>query len=149
MSRVNAFVTSWVWLMVSVPLLLVWGALQLEPSSHWLEVRSVKVSDGPWPPIMAVDREIKRDGFRASWTAVVYRWENDGWVVACPAAGTQTYKAGAKLPAGLTLDWWTAGQCRGKLGPGQYVMTTSWVIDAGSLVTDKKVTIDSNIWSVP
>lgn len=137
-----------------VVLMLVWLALfsagLLWPASWWLDVRSVTVSDGKWPPVMVVDRDIRRD-FYGSYNVAVYRYENGGWVAVCTARRERLYRAGAHLPAALTLEWWTdGGDCSAsKLNvPGRYNMTTTWVINMPYL-PDREVSVRSNIWSVP
>lgn len=144
--RFNQLAMSWPVVLLSLLGFCFYGAVSLWPASYWLEVRSIKVSDGPMPPVMAVDREIKR-AFYGRWLATIMHWEPAGWVAACTARGEQLYNPDAKLPAKLDLDWWTTGQCRG-LPAGRYIMRTHWVIDGRGVMPDKYVTADSNIWSV-
>ena len=121
----------------------------LWPASAWLDVERVSVSPAlaGQPVPMLATRNIKRD-FVGSWRVTVRRWEPQGWVVYCNAGGSNNYSAQAVLPAKLTLDWWTNGQCP-LLTEGRYTITTSWQIQPSlPFIPDKTVQIESNIFEV-
>lgn len=137
-----SFVVAGVLLLMSLVLIQVW------PASFWFEVRSVRVFDANAGAqvVMAVDRAIKRD-FRGEWLASIRRLENGRWVSFCTARGAANYGADSQLPDPLTLRWWTYPDCH-PLPPGKYVMRTTWTVKGFSLMPDKDVTADSNIFEI-
>lgn len=124
-----------------------WSLAQYWPPSWWLEVRAVRVFDGPAMAevVMDVDRIIHRD-FVANWSALVRRWDGDGWTVYCTATGFGNYRPDATLPDPVTLNWWTNGKCP-TLGTGRYLITTIWTIHADPL-PDKIIQTDSNVFEI-
>ncbi len=148
--KFNQIAMSWPVFILSLLGFFSYGVASLWPASYWLEVRSIKVSDGKWPPVLAVDRTIRRD-FYGRYNVAVYRFDGGGWVAVCTAEKARIYRAGARLPEVLTLEWWTeGGDCdAAKLDkPGRYNMSTQWTIDGGTWLPDKEVSVISNIWSV-
>lgn len=123
-------------------LIVVW------PASYWLEVNTVRVFDSKSgdPVVMAVDRRIHRD-FRGEWMASIRRLESGGWVAFCQAEGKANYARDSQLPEPLTLKWWTHPDCN-PLPPGKYVMRTTWVVKGASVLPDKEVQADSNIFQI-
>lgn len=136
--------------------LLVFGSFVVEaalsawPASDWMEVRSVRVFDArAGEPIrLFVDRAIKSD-FVASFSVRV-RLERGGTseVVCSVDSQPGPYRADARLPDPLTLDWWTHGRCA-SLPPGVYTVTTTWRIDPPpDFIPAKTVTVRSNPFEV-
>lgn len=122
--------------------LLVW------PASYWMEVRDVEIRSAPFgqPLPMVVDREIKRP-FLGSWHVTIRQWDGLGWLTWCNADGRSNYRADARFPRDLALQWWTDGQCH-PLQAGRYRVTTTWTIHSSGFLPDKTVTADSNIFEV-
>lgn len=118
------------------------------PPSWWLEVREIAIHSGPQgtPLSMTVDRTIKRP-FLGEWHATIRQWDGAGWLTWCNAEGRSNYRADAKYPKNLDLRWWTDGQCH-PLPSGRYRVTTSWTIRSDTVLPDKTVTVDSNIFEV-
>lgn len=145
MARLNSSVTSWPVVIFCLAWLALFTGAQLWPASWWFEVRSVQVSNGPYPPILAVERNIKRP-FVADWVVTIRKW-GGGWNVVCNASGKNAYKPDAQLPQKLTLAWWTNGACA-NLEPGRYSMSTVWTIRGSGIIPDHEVRAESNIWEL-
>jgi len=108
--------------------------------SH-LHIESARLGE---PVAMQVDRKIKRP-FMAEWSVTVRTVTPDGLVQHCAASSPPVeYLPEARLPANLTLDWWTAGQCP-PLPVGQHMATTIWRI-VGPFAAPVKVV--SNVFEV-
>jgi len=124
-----------------------WFTATLWPPSYWLDVDEVIVFDGPAESdvFMRVDRDIRRP-FHAQWDVLVRELATGGSTVVCAARGHGDYRVDAVLPDPLTLDWWTEGQCP-TLPPGEYFISTVWVIEGGSL-PDKLVRSESNVFRI-
>ena len=123
-------------------------AVVIAPASFWLKVDSIRVSDSivGSPPALDVQRTIVRD-FTADWVATVRRaGAHGGFVAVCTASGKNDYIAGAVLPTNLDLDWWT-DPVKCKLGPGEYILTTRWILDVPT-PWDKVVSGTSNVFTV-
>lgn len=121
---------------------------QVWPTSWWIDVRSVVVSDSKIgePAKMVVERKVKR-AFRGAWNATVMQWDGSGWVTHCNASGTSNYRADARFPVPLTMQWWTDAQCH-LLPAGRYKITTTWRVLDLPLMPDKIVSVDSNVFEV-
>jgi hypothetical protein len=130
--------------------LLAYVTAHLWPTSSWMDVS--RVSAGPAravePVPMNVAREIHRP-FLGVWVVTVRKWsDSQGWVTYCAATGASQYREGAELPAKLTLDWWTGRSCPA-LTAGRYVVSTTWTITpAFSILPEKQLSVDSNIFEV-
>ena len=133
----------WPWL---ITLLIL--PMQLWPASYWLDVKTVHIKSAKFdtPLLMLVDRTVSRP-FLGQWHATIRQWDGDGWVTWCNADGKSNYRPEARLPANLSLKWWTDGQCH-PLAVGRYKVTTTWTIFGGDMLPDKSVTVDSNIFFV-
>ncbi len=123
----------WAWIVA-----LLWGSILLIglggniiPTSTWLDVRSITVSDTTvgTAPTLEVDRRIGLP-FVASWLVEVERHGRQGYFLECSAEGRSAYRPNAELPDPLTLDWWTAPTiCN--LPAGTYRVETTWTLDLG------------------
>ena len=117
------------------------------PPHYWMDVKTVQVDDskiGEEIP-MTVRREIYR-AFKGNWVVTIRRFEGD-WTVWCNATGVSNYNEQATLPKDLTMKWWTSGQCY-PLPPGKYQVTTSWEINHTSMLPNKLIVSESNIFEV-
>lgn len=133
----------WPWLVILLFLPpMVW------PSSWWLDVRTVHIADTRVgdTPVMLVDREVRRS-FQGQWNVTIRQWDGAGWLTYCNATGRSNYRAGARFPEPLTLQWWGDGQCH-PLPRGKYRVSTHWVIATDAPLPDKHVTAESNIFAV-
>lgn len=126
-----------------------WAITHAWPASWWFEVTRFSVLDSVQGEIVPIDVErVIHRPFDGTWTVLVRRWEEKGWVVECAAHGGGEYETDALLPAPLTLKWWTNGECSGaELKPGRYMLITKWIIHGGFL-PDKSVKVESNIFEV-
>lgn len=147
MARVNALLQSGPLFLLSILWLALLAVLHLWPASWWLDVRSVRIADAVHgeSPAMLVVRDVKRQ-FKGEWHVTVRRWDG-GWATWCNASGTSNYSPASRLPAALTLKWWTDGQCH-PLVVGKYTITTAWTILGEGLAPDRILSIDSNIFEV-
>lgn len=120
----------------------------LWPVAYWLQVESLRVDDASagHPIRMYVDRRIHRP-FSATWSATVREVNDGNEYLTCSSSSLSDYRPSAKLPASLTLGWWTNGTCE-TLPPGDYVLTTTWLIHTGSLVPNKTLSVSSNLFRV-
>ena len=145
--RVMRFLSGWGAFVVAAVWLAWLAVVSLWPGSWWFDVRRVVVFDAPAGVeiLMEVDRVIHRE-FIADWSAVVRRWEDGGWTVACAGRGKSNYRPDAVLPDPLTLSWWTDGACP-TLPTGRYFVSTIWTIRGGGL-PDKVVQVASNVFTV-
>lgn len=147
---VRRIVRSWSFLWWSAIVVVSYWMLHVFPTaSFWIEHHSVRVADTDLgqPIVMLVDREVKRP-FSGSWTVTLRRFETQGPVIRCTAEGTADYQPGSMFPEPLDLDWWTDGQCRIN-EPGQYAITTTWVIDPYWVAGDRtSQPITSNVFEV-
>lgn len=118
------------------------------PVSWWLHIENLRVDDAKQgePIRMYVDRKIQRP-FSATWSATVRAVSDGKEHLTCSTSALSDYKPAAKLPAKLSLGWWTNNKCA-TLPPGAYVLTTTWLIHTGALVPDKTLTLTSNIFTV-
>lgn len=141
------------WLMAAcLALGLAWmtGAYGIS-ARFWYEPVRVIVADAVegQPFVMDVDRRIKRS-FRGSYTVVVRTLA--GNVVICEAGGAVNYRPDSALPVPVTMAWWAWSdpRCHGaNMAPGQYVMTTTWVIEQPfGILPDKSVSIVSPPFTV-
>lgn len=134
-------------LIVALAILASILAAHFWPASWWFEARSVYVADAreTESPLIVADRTIYRP-FHAEWRVRVWRHETDGEEVACEAIGGGDYRPTARQPRTVTLDWYSAGQCR-DLPPGRYSLTVTWRIARGVL-PPKVVRASSNIWTI-
>ena len=99
------------------------------PVSHWLDVRSITVSDAAYghSPKMIVDRQIKIPFF-ATWQVELERENSFGrFVFVRKADGANSYTTSLDLPDDLNLDWWTYPK-RFNIDPGNYRIETCWRI---------------------
>ncbi|MGB0855386.1 MAG: hypothetical protein ACPGSI_18965 [Pikeienuella sp.] len=124
----------------------------LFPASFWFEVRRVEVLQQTTPDgfnLLAVDREIHRP-FLGTWHATVRSLP--GNTVVCQGSGGTTYRPGSDLPQPLNMGWWIDDpDCRtgGALRAGEYYLSTTWTVqNPWGILPDRKITIDSNVFSV-
>lgn len=102
-------------------------ASKLWPVSHWYELRSVQIGDGPdfdkLP--MTVEREIHQP-FKGTYRVVV--WPADmSAPTGCRGGATHDYQARPAKTLHVNPTWWIEDQprpCRNILTPGRYVMIT-------------------------
>lgn len=134
------------WFPWAVMLLLLPPALL--PPSFWLDVQSVTIHSAHVgaPISMTVEREVKRS-FRGSWNVTIRQWDGGGWVTWCNASGSSNYRAEAKFPKNLSLQWWTDGACQ-PVPVGRYKVTTTWIVRDIAPLPDKVVTAESNVFEV-
>ena len=129
---------------------IAWMAIaSVLPSSLWLEVRSVYVSDtvAGDVPLMQVDRTIHAD-VRGEYRVEVQRFERGGWLNICAGEGRANYHHDAVLPDPLTLDWWTyPATCSPSLTPGRYRIETRWTLFP-DIAPPREVRVLSNIFTV-
>ena len=139
----------WSWVVFTFVWAVALIALHLFPSSYWMDVRKVHISDAKvgTSPEMVVDRTISHP-FTATWSANVRTWENGGWAIFCQAQGGGDYKVDAKFPLRLDLNWWTGGKCA-NLPSGKYMVTTVWTWNPpGIIPNQQKGPIDSNVFEI-
>ena len=117
------------------------------PASRWLEVAAVHIPDARagQPVRMEVKRTLHRD-FVAN-VAVSVRSDSSSQDVVCQQQARPNYRAGAKLPKDLTLEWWSFDKCV-TLPPGRYWVATDWDIEPGGVWPVKRVSVDSNRFEV-
>lgn len=135
------------WLAVIVAAWLGVALAVMWPASWWFSVDHFEVKDttAGTPPVMIVDRDIRRD-FRGRWVVSVMREGNRGFYSYCTARGENDYRTDAGLPDVISLDWWTdPKKCR--LAPGRYLIKTLWVIYPPGLPS-KEVRVKSNVFTV-
>lgn len=136
---VQAIAKSWSFAIIMFISVASWWALQvLPPALWWYDAKSMIASDAKLgePVVMYVDREIKRPVF-GEWDVILRRRFEDGWVIVCVAPGTSYYRPNSSMPRPLTLDWWTADQCRPD-APGLYFVSTIWTFDPAWLPGKRK-----------
>lgn len=128
--------------------LILWAGLHLMPASWWFDVRYIQVKNAQadQPVHMIVDREIRHD-FYGQWSVHLRRMRPGGWETITCGDGANTYRTTSVYPNPLTLQWWTDGDC-GVLEPGQYQLSTQWVIYPGGLWPPKTVSVLSNVFTV-
>jgi len=134
-------VVPWLVTLILLPIML-W------PVSWWFKVDRVYVNSAQVssPLAMIVDRKITRP-FYGEWYVTIRQWNGNGWVTYCNAEGSSNYHPKAVLPKDLSLRWWTDGQCH-PLPVGKYQISTTWVVKPEGFLTDKSISIDSNIFEV-
>jgi len=118
------------------------------PASRWMDVYSVKISDGVvgLPPAMKVERVIHRP-FYGEWTAETEQLKADGsFEIVCQAAGKSNYSPENSLPSNLELNWWTA-PTRCELPEGKYRTETVWRIFPTG-IAPRTIRVISNVFEI-
>ena len=120
--------TWWKWIIIGWIVLISYSNINsFLPSSYWMTVSSVYVSDtnvGTSPP-MLVTRSIFRP-FTADWIVEVEEFR-DGYftlIPECSGKDRNNYSSENKLPIDLDLEWWSGKLCH--LYPGRYRVETTW-----------------------
>jgi hypothetical protein len=141
------YVVAAVVLLIPVAIVAIW------PASWWFTVDTVHVNDSRVGEqiTMLVKREAKRP-FVGTYYVTVHKWTANGPEAYCRTqGGPWEYKKQSTYPPTLTFKWWTedAPSCRGlNSAPGQYKVTTRWVIHGDWLFPNKSITVESNIFNV-
>jgi hypothetical protein len=145
-SDTSALIADWL-TAIGVVIIAAAAVAWLLPSSLWLQVNSVNVSNSTVgvPPAMVVDQVISRP-FLADWTVTVMKKNQNGFYSSCSAHGQTDYSPDSTLPKNLTLDLWTwPDKC--PLDAGTYYIRTLWDLRVlGGLTKEERVT--SNIFQV-
>lgn len=111
------------------------------PTSWWLEVTKIEVSDGTTEDAcvsMDVDRVVNRE-FAADWLVTIMRENKDGTFSTYRTFpwGWNDYDTDAAFPDDLNICWWTYSKNLGVpydehtvfLPEGNYRLRTLWVLD--------------------
>jgi hypothetical protein len=125
------------------------GAKLFPTAGYWFTVASVKIDNTRVGQsiFMDIDRTIKRP-FTAEWSVVVRKVTTEKEIV-CTANGISDYQVQAKLPDPTTLDWWSAGDCNSIKEPGEYQITTVWILSPQwRILGQREVIVESNIFTV-
>ena len=125
------------------------GAVYFFPASYWFTVERVQVENSKvgQPVSMTVKRTVNT-AFVGSWYVTVRQWDG-AWVPYCAARGDAYYQPDSRLPADLTLTWWTDEKPRcSNLPVGKYEMLTRWVIKGKGILPDKEISMLSNTFLV-
>lgn len=99
------------------------------PATEFFEVKNINIPDFTQgtDPVMAYDRTIKKN-FIGTFIVEIHKAEKDVHNAVCSNSATRTYKANEQPPDIVTLDWFVDRKCG--LPPGQYVVETTWKIEA-------------------
>ena len=118
------------------------------PASYWYEIKKINIQDSKTGQSisMVINREINRD-FIGTRSVIVRRMSEGTGDIVCADSSLKNYQVGEKLPANLTLGWWSNGTCV-TLDEGAYMVTTIVNISVPSVLQPKTVVYESNVFRI-
>ena len=118
------------------------------PTSYWYEIKKINIQDSKvgQPINMVINRSINRD-FIGTRAVIVRRMSEGAGDIVCVDSSLKNYQVGEKLPANLTLGWWSNGTCT-TFDEGAYMVTTIVHISVPNILQPKTVVHESNIFRV-
>ena len=146
LSRIDAYAA-----IVGTIALIAWfsysdAAKQAVPATDFFTVRELNIPDyvEGQDPVVVYDRTIKQE-FLGTFVVEIHKADPTANYAVCSNSAVRTYKTGEKRPETVTLKWFVDRDCG--LTPGQYVIETTWKIEAEGY-PDKEYSAVSNVFRV-